>query len=52
MRATFDRYVAEGRLDELTGAVLARSAEASPSLGRRYLGQWRAELTEAEEPAA
>lgn len=52
MRATFDRYVAEGRLDELTGAVLARSAGASPSLGRRYLGQWRAELTETEEPAA
>lgn len=44
MRAVFDRYVAEGRADELTGALLARAATANPSLGRRYLSQWRTEL--------
>jgi len=44
MRATFERYRDEGRLDELTGAALARSVDATPSLGRRYLAQWRAEL--------
>ena len=44
MRATFDRYVAEGRLDELTGTELARAASAAPSLGRRYLKEWRQEL--------
>ncbi|MQA64166.1 MAG: DUF2637 domain-containing protein [Actinophytocola sp.] len=49
MRATFDRYRAEGRLDELTGAELARSANATPSVGRRYLAQWRAETDEPTE---
>lgn len=53
MRATFERYRDEGRLDELTGAALARSADATPSLGRRYLAQWRAELdTDTDERAA
>lgn len=52
MRATFERYRTEGRLDELTGAELARSADANPSLGRRYLKQWRAELPDTEEAAA
>lgn len=44
MRGIFDRYVSEGRADELTGALLARPAGANDSLGRRYLAQWRAEL--------
>lgn len=52
MRATFERYRAEGRLDDLSGAELARSADANPSLGRRYLKQWRAELPDTEEEAA
>lgn len=44
MRATFDRHRDEGRLHELTGADLARSAGAAPSLGRRYRKKWLAEL--------
>lgn len=55
MRATFERYRDEGRLDELTGAELARSANAADSLGRRYLNQWRAEFDDtatADEQAA
>lgn len=55
MRATFERYRDEGRLDQLTGAELARAADATPSLGRRYLAQWRAETetaTDTDEQAA
>lgn len=54
MRATFERYRHKGRLNELTGAALARSADATPSLGRRYLAQWRAELdtTDTDERTA
>jgi hypothetical protein len=47
MRAAFDRAVAEGRADQLTGADLARVANANPSLGRRYLSEWREELVAA-----
>lgn len=59
MRATFERYRDESRLHELTGAALARSAGAAPSLGRRYRAKWMAELddttdteTDGEERAA
>lgn len=57
MRDTFERYRSEGRLDELTGAELARSAGAASSLGRRYRKKWLAELeidtdTDTDEQAA
>lgn len=55
MRATFELFRDQGRLGDLTGAELARSAGATPSLGRRYLAQWRAELADpidTEERAA
>lgn len=48
MRATFERYRAEGRLEELTGAELARIAGAASSLGRRYRKKWLDELAEIE----
>lgn len=52
MRATFERYRSEGRLDQLTGAELARSAGAASSLGRRYRKKWLAELDTDTETAA
>jgi hypothetical protein len=48
MRRVFDEYLQTGRLDELTGGELARRADANPSLGRKYLRQWRDEI--AEQP--
>jgi hypothetical protein len=48
MRAMFDRYAVEGRVVELTGAALAGAAGAHPSLGRRYLREWRDALAESD----
>ena len=45
MRQVFDEYAQAGRLNELTGAELARRAGAHSSLGRKYLGQWTAEAS-------
>lgn len=49
MREIFDRYVAEGRLDELTKSGLARMVGAHTSLGRRYYPIWKAALEATEE---
>ncbi|MGH3468911.1 MAG: DUF2637 domain-containing protein [Thermocrispum sp.] len=51
MREVFDRYVAEGRADQLTGRVLADVVGAAPSLGRRRLAEWRSELDNNDEEA-
>lgn len=49
-RAVFDRALAEGRADALTGAALAAEVGAHPATARRWLADWRA-ATSVPEPA-
>lgn len=42
-RAVYERAVADGRDDDLTGAVLAREVGASPGAARKWLAAFRAE---------
>lgn len=49
-RAVFDRALAEGRADALTGAALAAEVGAHPATARRWLADWRT-ATSTPEPA-
>lgn len=45
-RRVFDRAVAEGRADALTGSALAAEVGAHPGTARKWLAAWRAETTQ------
>ncbi|GAA5103980.1 DUF2637 domain-containing protein [Haloechinothrix salitolerans] len=49
-RTVFDRALAEGRADALTGAALAAEVGAHPATARRWLADWRT-ATSTPEPA-
>lgn len=49
-RTVFDRALAEGRADALTGAALAAEVGAHPATARRWLADWRG-ATSTPEPA-
>lgn len=51
-RAVYERAVAEGRADDLTGAVLAREVGASPGAARKWLAAFRAEQQHPTTPTA
>lgn len=51
-RAVFDRALAEGRADALTGAALAAEVGAHPATARRWLADWRAATSTPEPPTA
>lgn len=51
-RAFYERAVADGRADNLTGAVLAREVGASPGAARKWLAAFRAEQQHPTAPSA
>lgn len=51
-RAVFERAVATGRADDLTGAELAREVGASPGAARKWLAAFRAEQQHTTTPTA